>query len=142
MTTNRLVDLGLLLIRVMVGVVFVYHGQGKLFGGLEGFAGALQSMGVPAPQLAAWVVALSEFGGGLVLIAGVAFRYALWPLFITMMVASFKAHAGRFSLQDGGMEFALTLGVVVLGLILTGPGGLSLERFLPRRGKRRGGGPG
>lgn len=141
MTTNRAADLGLLLIRLMVGVVFVYHGQGKLFGGLEGFAGALQSMGVPAPQLAAWAAALSEFLGGLVLIAGVAFRYALWPLVFTMLVASFKAHGGRFSLQDGGMEFALTLGVVVAGLALTGPGAFALERWLPR-GRGRGGAAG
>ena len=131
MNTNRAADLGLLLIRAMVGVVFVYHGQGKLFGGLDGFAGHLAGMGVPAPQLAALLAALSEFVGGLVLIAGVAFRWTLWPLVFTMMVAAFKAHAGKFSIQDGGMEYALTLGVVVLGLALTGPGGLAVDRWLP-----------
>lgn len=131
MNTTRMADAGLLLIRLMVGVVFLYHGQGKLFGGLEGFAGYLGSMGVPAPQFAALLAALSEFVGGLVLIAGVAFRFALWPLVFTMLVAAFKAHAGKFSLQDGGMEYALTLGVVVAGLALTGPGSLALRKFLP-----------
>lgn len=134
MNPIRTPDLGLLLIRVMVGVVFVYHGQGKLFGGLEGFAGHLEGMGIPAPGLAALLAALAEFGGGLVLIAGVLFRWALWPLVFTMMVAAFRAHAGKFGLQDGGMEYALTLGVVVVGLILTGPGAYSLERWLPARG--------
>jgi putative oxidoreductase len=133
----RLNDAGLLLIRVMLAAVFIYHGQGKLFGGLEGFAGYLESMSVPAPKVAAFLAALSEFGGGLVLLAGVGFRYTLPFVVFTMLVASFKAHAGKFSLQDGGMEYALTLAVVTFALILTGPGAYGLERFCPwgRRGE-------
>ena len=97
MNAIRTADLGLLPMRVMVGAVFVYHGRGKLFGGL--------------------------------------FRWALWPLVFTMMVAAFRAHAGKFGLQDGGMEHALTLGVVALGLILTGPGACSLQSWLSARGE-------
>jgi putative oxidoreductase len=133
MNQERLTDTGLLVMRIMLAVVFLYHGWPKLFGGLEGFAGYLGSMGVPAPKFAALLAALSEVGGGIVLLAGIGFRFALPPLFFTMMVASFQAHAGKFSVRDGGMEFALTLGVMVLGLILTGPGGFGLERFLSAR---------
>lgn len=133
MNQDKMKDTGLLLMRLMLAVVFLYHGGQKLFGGLEGFAGYLGSMGVPAPQVAAFLAAASEFVGGLVLLAGIGFRYALPPLVFTMLVASFKAHGGKFSIQDGGMEYALTLGVMVLGLILTGPGGFGLGRFLPTR---------
>jgi putative oxidoreductase len=133
MNQERMTDTGLLLMRIMLAVVFIYHGAPKLFGGLEGFAGYLGSLGVPAPKVAAFLAAISEFGGGLVLLAGIGFRYALPPLFFTMMVASFVAHAGKFSVRDGGMEFALTLGVMVLGLILTGPGSYGLGGLLGRR---------
>lgn len=132
MNQEKLTDTGLLVMRLMLAAVFLYHGAPKLFGGLDGFAGYLGSMGVPAPKLAALLAALSEFGGGLVLLAGIGFRYALPPLFFTMMVASFQAHGGKFDVRDGGMEFALTLGVMVLVLILTGPGRFGLERFMPR----------
>jgi len=124
-------DLGLLLIRVMLAVVFIYHGQGKLFGGLDGFAGYLASMNVPAPKVAAFLAALSEVGGGLILLSGLFFRFTLPFVVFTMLVASFKAHAGKFSLQDGGMEYALTLAVITAALVLTGPGRLTLGRFLP-----------
>lgn len=138
MTQSRLTNLGLLLIRLMLGVVFIYHGQGKLFGGLDGFAGYLDQMGIPWPQVSALLAALSEFVGGLILIAGVFFRIALWPLVVTMLVASFAAHGGKFSVQDGGMEFALTLAVMVAGVALIGPGDWSLGRFLPPRKVNRG----
>jgi putative oxidoreductase len=133
MNQERLTDTGLLVMRLMLAAVFIYHGAPKLFGGLEGFAGYLGSLGVPAPGVAAFLAAVSEFGGGLVLLAGIGFRYALPPLFFTMMVASFVAHAGKFSVRDGGMEFALTLGIMVLGLILTGPGSFGLGALLGRK---------
>lgn len=138
MSQQRMTNLGLLLIRLMLGVVFIYHGQGKLFGGLEGFAGTLDQMGVPLPQVAALLAALSEFVGGLILIAGVFFRIALWPLVFTMLVASFAVHGGKFNVQDGGMEFALTLAVMVAGVALIGPGDWSLGRFWQGRKVNRG----
>jgi putative oxidoreductase len=133
MKQDRLMDAGLLVIRIMLAVVFIYHGGQKLFGGLDGFAGHLGNMGVPAPQVAAFLAALSEFGGGLVLLAGVAFRWTLPFLVFTMLVAYFKGHGGNFSAQAGGGEYALTLGLVVLGLILTGPGAFGLTGLLGRK---------
>lgn len=129
MDQNKTRDMGLLVIRVMLAVVFIYHGQGKLFGGLDGFAGYLASMNVPMPNVAAFLAALSEFGGGLILLSGLAFRFTLPPVVFTMLVAAFKAHGGKFNIQDGGMEYPLTLGIITAALILTGPGGLTLARF-------------
>jgi len=132
MNYDKTKDMGLLLIRVMLAVVFIYHGQGKLFGGLDGFAGYLASMNVPLPKVAAFLAALSEFGGGLILLSGLAFRFTLPPVVFTMLVAAFKAHGGKFSGQEGGMEYPLTLAVITAALILTGPGTFGVDRFLPR----------
>ena len=125
-------NLGLLLMRVMLGVVFIYHGQAKFSGGLDGFSGYLDSLGVPLPMLSAWLAALAELLGGLILLAGVAFRFTLWPLVFTMLVACFTAHAGKFSVQDKGMEYPLTLAVMVTGLALVGAGDWTLGLLLGR----------
>jgi putative oxidoreductase len=137
MRTVRLSDVGLLLIRVMVGVVFVFHGSQKLFGafggpGLEGFAGFLAKMGLPQPYLQAVLAGSAEFLGGLSLGLGLGTRVAVVPLVVTMAVASVMAHGHAFDAQKGGMEYPLMLLVVLVGLGLTGPGAVALGRFLRR----------
>lgn len=131
MNRDTMTNTGLLLMRLMLAIVFIYHGQGKLFGGLDGFAGYLSSLGVPLPKMAALLAALSEVGGGLVLLSGLGFRFALWPLVFTMLVASFSAHPGKFSAQNGGMEYALTLAVMVAGLALVGAGDFTVRKLIP-----------
>ncbi len=131
-------DLGLLLIRTMVGVVFVFHGSQKLFGafggpGLEGFTGFLTQLEVPLPGVSAVLAAVAEFAGGLALIAGLGTRVAALPLVVTMLVAAFKVHGTAFSAQAGGMEYALTLGVVTAGVAFTGGGQWSLDALLGKR---------
>src|SRR5688572_29008146 len=91
--SNR-ADFGLLFLRVMMGLGADYHGYGKLFGrGIEGFAGGVEKMGFPFPLFFAWAAALSEFVGGILVIAGLKTRYAALFIFITMSVAAFHAHA-------------------------------------------------
>src|SRR5690606_6435504 len=99
-------DEGLLVIRLMLAVVFVFHGAQKLFGafdgpGLEGFAGYLGSLGVPLPGLNAFLAGAAEFFGGLALATGVALRLAALPLAFTMLVAATTAHSG-FDVTKGG----------------------------------------
>ncbi len=137
-TQNRSasIDAGLLVIRVAVGIVFVFHGSQKLLGafdgpGLSAFAGMLSKMNVPAPLLSAALAACAEFFGGLAVLTGVGLRLAAIPMIFTMIVAIVKVHSGAFSLQKNGMEYALTLGLILLGLALTGPGRLVLWR--PKR---------
>jgi putative oxidoreductase len=61
MTSSVGRDVGLLIIRLMLGVIFIYHGAPKLFGGLEGFAGYLGTLGVPMPSVSAFLAAMAEF---------------------------------------------------------------------------------
>jgi putative oxidoreductase len=131
-------DLGLLLIRTMVGVVFVFHGAQKLFGvwggpGLEGFTGFLTQLQVPIPAVSAVLAAVAEFGGGVALILGLGTRLWAVPLVVTMLVAAFRVHGSAFAAQAGGMEYALTLGLVTAGLALTGAGAWSLDALLSRQ---------
>lgn len=131
-------DFGLLLIRVMVGVVFMFHGSQKLFGwfegpGMAGFTGAIESMEMPMPKVAAYAAACAEFFGGLALLLGLFTRIAAIPVVITMLVAAFKVHGAAFSLQHQGMEYALTLGVVAAALALTGAGRYSIDAVIKNR---------
>ena len=140
MTSNchkHMTDLGLFLIRTIVAVVFIYHGGGKLFGwfggsGLQATAGFMGKLGIPYPMAGAVLSGSAEFFGGVLLLTGVAARLAAIPMAFNMAVACLTAHHG-FNGMKGGMEYPLTLGVVLAGLVLTGPGGLSLCRFCPCR---------
>ena len=132
-------DLGLLVIRVMIGVVFVFHGAQKVFGlfggyGLEGTAGFMESLGLPLPYASAVLAGGTELVGGLALITGFGQRLISIPLTFTMLVAAFTAHSG-FNGQTGGMEYPLTLALVTAGLGLTGAGSLALR--LPSRTSAR-----
>lgn len=138
---SKLHDVGLLLIRVLPGVVFTYHGAQKVFGafggpGIEGFAGWLASMNVPMPTVSAWAAALTEFLGGVALILGLGVRLVGLPLTVTMLVAAFMVHGKAFSAQNNGMEYPLTLAFVAAGLALTGAGRISLDALIrPRKSK-------
>jgi len=130
-------DLGLLIARSMGFLVFFYHGAQKLFGwfggsGLSGFAGYLESLGTPFPMLAAFAAALSEVLGAIVLLSGRGF-FGLVPLVFTMVVAITTQWKNGFDVQQSGIEFPLTMLLMLVSLLLTGPGSL----VVPARGGSR-----
>jgi len=132
-------DFALLLIRLIVGVVFIFHGSQKVFGafggpGIEGFAGFLQSLNVPMPTLSAWMAALAELLGGASILLGLGLRVMAIPVVITMVVAILKVHPDAFSGQ-GGMEYPLTLGITVAALAIAGSGRFSLDHALFNGGR-------
>ncbi|MFA9479742.1 DoxX family protein [Phycisphaerales bacterium AB-hyl4] len=139
---NRLNDIALLLIRGVLAVVFVFHGSQKLFGwfgggGLSGTAGFMESIGIPLPMLSTLLAGSAEFFGGIVLLLGVGTRIAAVPMAFTMLVAIVTVHNSAFNAAAGGMEYALTLGVVLVALALTGPGRLTVAKLIPQRSERR-----
>lgn len=120
-------DLGLAILRVVLGVIFIAHGAPKLFGGVDGFAGFLGSLGVPLPLAFAWLVALLEFFGGLSLIIGFLVAPLALLLASEMLAAIILVHAERgFYVvgfpPNGGIEFNLLLMVSLLVLVFGGPG--------------------
>jgi putative oxidoreductase len=133
--TSWSTDAGLLAIRGMLGVVFMFHGSQKLFAwfgghGLSGTAGFMEQIGMPLPAVSAFLAGAAEFFGGLALLLGLGTRLAVLPLVFTMLVASFVVHGGAFSAQQGGMEYPLTLAIVSAGLGLTGGGRLTVTALL------------
>ena len=122
-------DCGLTVLRIVVGIVFLMHGYQKLFKmgfhGVEGFFGHL---GIPLPLVAAVIVTLVEFVGGILLIAGLLVRVAAPLLACDMLVAILKVHwqHGFFS-STGGVEFPLTLLAGAICLTLAGGGCFSLR---------------
>lgn len=121
-------DIGLLILRVFVGLVFAAHGVQKLFGwfggpGLAGFTGWLQSLGLRPARLWAWIAALVETVGGLLLALGVLTPIVAALLICQMLMAIAKAHwRNGFFNSNGGYEFNLTLIAALLTLVFAGPG--------------------
>ncbi len=133
-STQRL-NLGLTILRTILGVVFFAHGAQKLFVyGLDGVAGAFAGMGVPLAEIAGPAVAFVEFLGGLALILGLFTRFAGLAVAAVMLGAMLLVHLPQGFFAPGGVEFVLTLFAGALAVALTGPGAYSVDAVLARRG--------
>lgn len=129
-------DAGLLILRVVVGLLLFGHGAQKLFGwfggyGLKGTTGWIGSMGMQPAAVWAFLAGLSEMGGGLLLAIG--FLNPLGPLGIVaaMAVATIKVHWTKgIWAGNGGMELPLTNIAAALAVAFAGPGAYSLDALL------------
>jgi putative oxidoreductase len=125
---------GLMLLRVMVGVVFLAHGGQKLFVfGFHGVAGMLPSLRIPLPVVSSVVVTVVEFLAGAGLLLGLATRIAAALLVVDMLVAVLAVHLKNGFFSPTGFEYPLTLLVANLCLALAGPGELSIDGMIARR---------
>lgn len=126
---NRRADLGLLLIRVGLGAMFLFHGVPKILSGPEGWTrlgGAMTHLGVHQyPLLWGAAAALSEALGGLMLALGLLTRPFLFLMGCTMVVAATQHLATGDGLKTA--SHAVELGIVFFGLIFVGPGAHSLD---------------
>lgn len=131
---NESSDWGIVLLRLIIGIVFVMHGGQKLFQyGIPGVAGVMEQIGLPLPYVSAILATATELLGGIALIVGFGTRFAAVGLAFTMVVATFAVHfQGGFFLPNG-VEYVLTLLVASVALVLTGSGPLSLDAQLSGR---------
>lgn len=130
-------DWGLLILRLVMGLIFIVHGWPKLnpnspLKGPVGFAGFLKQIGIPLPGFFAWVVALLETIGAVLLIFGLGTRILAALFAIDMLVAIFPAKRGFMKTpfmaqQTTGWEFDFALLGISLALIFTGAGSLALD---------------
>ena len=132
--TQRQVDIGLTILRVVLGVIFIAHGGQKLFVyGFDGVAGAFGQMGVPAPGLVGPAIALIEFFGGFAIVLGLLTRVAALGIGFTMIGAIFLVHLTAGFFAPNGIEFPLALLAAAATLVVTGAGGDSLDALIGRR---------
>jgi len=127
--------IGCLVLRVVLGLIMIPHGMQKLFGvfggpGLEGTAASFAKIGLAPGSFWAWVAALVEFGGGILLLIGLLARVAALFVAIEMCVAILKVHVPNFFVSEGGMEFALALAAMAVAVALLGGGPLSVDRSI------------
>lgn len=128
-----MLNLGLLILRLVLGLTFMAHGSQKLFGwfgggGLAGTTGMMQKMGLRAPGFWAILAALAEFGGGLLLALGFLNPLGSLGIIAAMLVAISQVHWPKgFWNTKGGFEFPLINLTAALALALTGPGAYSLD---------------
>jgi len=122
-------NFGLLIIRVGLGIMFIYHGYPKLLGGpkMWGQLGeATKHVGIHfLPVMWGLLSAVVETAGGALLILGLAFRPVCVLLLINLIVAAVVSYSG------GGLfdaSHAIEDAIVFAGLIFVGPGRYSLDK--------------
>lgn len=131
---SRLMNIGLLILRVGIGLMFIHHGLPKLLAGEEKWAFLGQQMehiGIGFGFIFwGFMAALAEALGGLLLIAGLLTRPAAMLMFFTMFIAALM----HLNAGDGikGASHAIEMGVVFIFLILAGGGKWSLDELLVR----------
>lgn len=131
-----MVSVGLLVIRLVIGLAFIGHGAQKLFGwfggyGPKGTGGWMESIGIKPGVAMAVAAGLMEFVGGALFAAGLLTPLGAALIVFAMLGAIVKVHAPNgFWNTSNGYEFPLTLLVVALGVALTGPGAISLDALL------------
>ena len=124
-------DIGLLLLRLAVGLTIAAHGAQMLSGwfggqGLAKTGQLFEALGFQPGRSYALLAALAEIGGGVLLASGLATPLSAAIIFAVMIVAAFSAHLKQgFFITSGGFEYTLTLA-------FTGPGSLSLDAILGR----------
>jgi putative oxidoreductase len=126
-------SLGLLIIRLVVGLTFAGHGTQKMFGwfgghGLKGTGGWLESIGIKPGVPMAFLAALAEIVGGLLFAAGLWLPIAAGLIVLTMLVAIFKVHGKNgYWVTQNGFEYNLMLIAVAIGIALVGPGAYAIH---------------
>jgi putative oxidoreductase len=129
-------NLGLLVLRIVVGLLFFGHGAQKLFGwfgghGVQGTGQFFESMGFPSGKRQAFLAGLMEAGGGLLLALGLLTPVAAAALTAVMLVAVVKVHFAKgVWVTEGGYEYNAVLVAAVFAITAVGAGKFSLDNAL------------
>jgi putative oxidoreductase len=123
-------NLGLLIIRIGLGILFIYHGLPKLLGGparWEHLGTAAGYIGLHfLPVLWGFLCAIIETFGGILVIVGLAFRPVCLLLVINLLVAAIFTY--RISGSFGDATHAIEDAITFAGLLFVGPGSYSVDK--------------
>ena len=129
-------EIALLGLRLVIGLTFVAHAALKLFrvsggGGIQGTADAFDQIGLRPSKFNAWLAALTELAGGLLIALGLLTPIAAAALIAVMTAAVLTVHLRfGFFATNNGYEYNLVLAVAAFALAGTGPGEWSLDNAL------------
>ena len=138
-----LAQYAMLLLRLIVGYGFLAHGLAKWSKGPAAFASILHAIGVPAPQLVAWITIATEIFGGIAILLGAFVTLVSIPAIILMVVAIFSVHLpygftsiklmsfsnSRAQFGPPGYECDLLYIACFLVLAMSGPTLWSVDRY-------------
>src|SRR5262245_10383726 len=125
-------DVGLLVLRLVLGLTFAAHGTQKLFGwfggyGIAGTGGFLESLGFRPGKVQAVLAGLSELGGGLLVAAGLVTPLGAALIIGVMVAAIGSVHLAKgFWVSNGGYEYNLLVIATAFALACIGPGEYSV----------------
>ena len=128
--TPPVADAGLAVFRIVAFLLLAFlHGLGKV-PPQEGFVGMVEGLGFPAPGVFAWLAAVAEFGGGILIALGLLTRPAALFVFVHFLFVILVAHGGD---PFSDRELPILFGTAALMYLLTGPGRYSLDHVIGRR---------
>ena len=128
--------IGMAVLRLVIGLLFVGHGMQKLAGwfgggGVEGTAQGFEAMGIKPGRDNAVAAGVSEAGGGALLAAGLATPLAATMISGAMGSAVYHVHGNNGPwVSKGGWEYNVVLIAAVFAVAAAGPGELSLDHAL------------
>jgi len=131
-----MVALGLLVLRVVIGLIVAGHGLQKAFGwwggpGMTGCVAAMNRMRIRPATPWAWISMLSEVLGGIGLAVGLLTPLPSLAIAGSMLVAIALVHWPRgFWVTKGGYEFNLSILAAIAAIAIAGPGAYSLDAAL------------
>lgn len=124
-------DLGILIIRIVFGLVFVYYGASKFANGaagLEGLGSTMKVFGITAYPLVFGILAAAfELIGGILVILGYKFRWGVLAILLIMVIGVIVNFDGLPSIV-GKAFLTLQMAGLFLGLLFIGPGKYSFDR--------------
>jgi putative oxidoreductase len=128
---------GLLILRVILGILFFAHGYQKLITmGIPQIHAAFTKFNIPLPGLVAPLVTVLEFFGGIALVVGFLTRVIALLFAIEMACAVLLVHIKVGLIGPGGAELPLIFGTAAVALVLGGGGILSIDQWISRRAVR------
>ncbi len=123
----------ILLLRMWLGLIMIYHGSDKLFRSFDPFTTHLTTFGIPLSKFVSGFFTFSQFAGGTLLFLGLFTRPALvcvvLTVFSAVVEALFFVNYDPFSRKG---ELAFTYTILSFALLVSGPGLYSLDQYLSR----------
>ena len=124
-TLDRVQPFALFVLRIVLGVIMIAHGYGKVFGGFSHYTELVRSVGLPG--WLAYISAIVEFFGGIAILVGLLTRCAAFAMTIDLAVFIWKVDWKNGLTGDHGYQLPLALAAIAFALIFFGAGPIALD---------------